>query len=478
MTAKTVFPCPEWAERLAAMHPEDLSQSDYVALQQHLRQCSACATVYTQYQMLGSLVRELPASDPPSEIPPRLVSILDTHNLVGKAVVSTPDNEARSRRSSRPLMPSFSVKRRVWLALLAAVLILGLLGGIFFLHTQNRSGVTVNAAIEIAPLPVLSQSTLYVSNGTLHAFRSDTGALIKNYSGVVPTFVGTPAIANGVIYTGTQSAVYALRLSDGAVLWHASVGNRTLLPPTVVDGVVYVLPNDTTLDALRASDGKLLWQYSTGNGDQPTLPIVVNKIAYIGASNPSHAYVEALNTANGALLWRQRVGTTYVGLSMENDVLYAASDTFLTALRSSNGKVLWQQRMSGRLGPLTAVGGMVYVITDDGYLYAKRGSDGSTLWKYKTGEQATSVTAPVVAGGIVYIAILSYSPAVNSEASYGYVYAFRASNGHLIWHYQLGENVTPELTVGQGKVFVMSRDGLLYAFQASTGSVLWKIKVS
>lgn len=485
MNGKTVFPCPEWTERLAAMHPADLSQSDYVALQQHVRGCSACAIVYAQYRALGSLIRALPASDLSSAIPPRIGSLPNRRSLLNEATEPAPGNEASHRRSSRPFLFSFLTKRRVWLSLLAAVLLLGLLGGVFLLHPfastpaspQNGSGATASAATQIAPLPILNQSTLYMSNGVVHAFQSDTGALTRDYS-VANAPLRTPAIVNGGIYIGTYSDMYALRLTDGALLWHDPVGNGTLLPPTVVDGIVYVLPNvlpsDTALDALRASDGKLLWQYAASRvGAEVTLPVVVHGIAYIGASTPTSADVEALDTANGALLWRHRVGTTYVALSVENDVIYAGTRTTLTALHTADGSVLWQQSLGTRLIWLTAADGVVYAITDDGYLSAKRESDGSTLWRYKTGEEATSVASPVVVGGMVYIAILSSSRATGNN---GYVYALRASDGHLIWQYELGSNVIPALTVGQGKVYAMSRDGWLYALQASTGSVVWKAK--
>jgi len=120
-------------------------------------------------------------------------------------------------------------------------------------------------------------------------------------------------------------------------------------------------------------------------------------------------------------------------------------------------------------------GGTVYVITDDGYLSAKRGSDGGTLWSYKMGKAASSVTSPVVVNGVVYAAALVSSGKVGG--SDGYVYALQASDGHPVWQYKLGLNVIPALTTGQGTIYVMSRDNLLYALQAKTGVVLWKAHI-
>lgn len=161
------------------------------------------------------------ASDLPSAIPPRFGSLLNTHSLLDEATEPAPDNEASHRRSSRPFLFLFLAERRVWLSLLAAALLIGLLGGVFLLRPlastpaspQNGSGATASAATQIAPLPTLDQSTLYMSTGVVHAFQSDTGALTRDYS-VANAPLRTPTIVNGIIYIGTDSDMYALRLTD------------------------------------------------------------------------------------------------------------------------------------------------------------------------------------------------------------------------------------------------------------------------
>src|SRR6476659_9616383 len=44
----------------------------------------------------------------------------------------------------------------------------------------------------------------------------------------------SPAVAGGVVYVGSNDGrLYALRLSDGAVLWTAPLGGRPSAPPTM-----------------------------------------------------------------------------------------------------------------------------------------------------------------------------------------------------------------------------------------------------
>jgi outer membrane protein assembly factor BamB len=394
-------------------------------------------------------------------------------------ILAPPDNQETNGTVPSNTSKDQRFPRRAWLAALAAILVAGLLLGVLLrrplsstpAQQSGSNGTSSGAAIAIAPLPVLSQSTLYISSGTLHALQASTGTLIRNYP-----MAGTPAIVDGIMYVGTLDDVYALRVADGSILWHDQIGNRTLLPPVVANGIVYVLPNGTTLDALRASDGKLLWQYNgSQEGEEVTLPVVANGTACIGASNSNGAFVVALNTANGLPIWRHQVGTTYVNLSMENNVIYISSSATLTALRAGDGSILWQQHMSSQLGSVTVSGGVVYGIANDGHLYARRASDGGAVWSFSIGKEASSITAPVVVDGLVYIAALSSSGTVGGN--YGYMYALRAGDGHLIWQFKLRQNVIPNFTVGKGLVYLASRDGLLYALQASTGRVIWTTSI-
>ncbi len=61
--------CGEWAEKLA-LRQQDLSPTDWAALEAHLRICSACRTVQAEYRFLEARLRALP---PPTMKPfPRL----------------------------------------------------------------------------------------------------------------------------------------------------------------------------------------------------------------------------------------------------------------------------------------------------------------------------------------------------------------------------------------------------------------------
>jgi len=59
-----------------------------------------------------------------------------------------------------------------------------------------------------------------------------------------------PAVANGVVYVGSQDGtIYALLADSGAELWSFPTGGPILSSPAVVNGVVYVGSNDSNVYA-------------------------------------------------------------------------------------------------------------------------------------------------------------------------------------------------------------------------------------
>ncbi len=85
MTDVTLVPCPEWADKLAAMHPDDLTSSDHAELDEHIASCEACAAAYDDYRAMSALIRDLPAPEPPSKpLPQRLPQVLTSQKLDNK----------------------------------------------------------------------------------------------------------------------------------------------------------------------------------------------------------------------------------------------------------------------------------------------------------------------------------------------------------------------------------------------------------
>ena len=113
-------------------------------------------------------------------------------------------------------------------------------------------------------------------------------------------------------------------------------------------------------------------------------------------------------------------------------------------------EVLWKYKTGAGYSSPAVSGGMVYVGSNDGYVYALDASSGSLKWKYKTGDSVAS--SPAVSGGVVYVG-----------SHDGYVYALDASSGNLKWKYKTGGGGSSPAVSG-GVVYVGSHWDYFYAF--------------
>jgi hypothetical protein len=64
MIKSNLMPCTDWVQKLAARHPDDLSASESIALNEHLALCQACSRVHTAYKKMEAAIHSLPTSKP------------------------------------------------------------------------------------------------------------------------------------------------------------------------------------------------------------------------------------------------------------------------------------------------------------------------------------------------------------------------------------------------------------------------------
>ncbi len=141
--------------------------------------------------------------------------------------------------------------------------------------------------------------------------------------------------------------------------------------------------------------------------------------------------------------------------------------------------------------------GVVYVCSDNGYVYAFNASDGAYLWSRQAG--VFSDTQPVIDNGVLYVdsqngfyalnardgsvrwktSTALYSIFIAAGTLYGSsgntLYALNASDGSVRWQFQNdGELGTTTPAVANGLVYITSSDSYrVYALDASDGSLRW-----
>ena len=146
----------------------------------------------------------------------------------------------------------------------------------------------------------VSGSALYVGGlDGFYALDAATGA-IKWHTVQLNPYSSVPAsilpITGDVIYVPTGSlgaATYsAVNVADGTIRWNAPLGADTadLSPPCVTPTAIYVNANnlnDGRVYALRSSDGALLWQTKIAeqNSDALSTPTSVGNLIVVGSDD-------------------------------------------------------------------------------------------------------------------------------------------------------------------------------------------------
>jgi eukaryotic-like serine/threonine-protein kinase len=173
--------------------------------------------------------------------------------------------------------------------------------------------------------------------------------------------------------------------------------------------------------------------------------------------NPYEKVLNVHNVGNLVLKWSYATGD-FVGSSpaVANGVVYVGSnDHYVYALNAKTGTKLWSYvTFTGVYSSPAVANGVVYVGSDDHNVYALNAKTGAKLWSYATGRAVES--SPAVANGVVYVG-----------TNDSYVYALNAKTGTKLWRYQAFLVSSP--AVANGVVYVGSLNNNVYAFGLKKG---------
>jgi outer membrane protein assembly factor BamB len=183
----------------------------------------------------------------------------------------------------------------------------------------------------------------------------------------------------------------------------------------------------------------------------------------------TNGIVYALNANQGALLWRykyttdalQSGGTTTVS----NGTVYVGSNTDeVYAINANNGSLLWRVQTDSAPSWITEGNGIAFVATSyPNYpslqtLYAFRASDGTELWHYDITNPGND-NIPIVGNGMVFVGTLDN------------VYALDINSGAQRW--QRNAEIVNTMALNHGILYVSYQSGGLDALDAKSGTRIW-----
>ena len=312
--------------------------------------------------------------------------------------------------------------------------------------------------------PTVAGGAVYVGSNDNHVYALDaeTGGLLWSYdTGDWAQY--SPTVNGGMVYLGALAEgdhrVHALDAMTGEVLWFAErpYPFTPEFTPTVAGDKVYVPGGFGEFHALDASTGKVVWSFNTGIPVESP-PTVIGGIVYLTAFNTA----QALDEATGALIWSygtERLPATDFPAAVADNVYYFSPDEHIYALDTATGELLWSYEADEMINtaPVTA-GGIVYVGSESGRFYALDAATGGLVWSRES--MAWALQSPMVADGVLY-----------AESSDGHLRALDAATGEELWRFQKGYfDGIPSYTVIGGVLYVGSLDGGVYAFIAPLGT--------
>lgn len=242
---------------------------------------------------------------------------------------------------------------------------------------------------------------LHAADGS-QAWTTPTGASVGS----------SPAVTGGVVYVGSDAGtLVALNEATGHVLWRATLGGQVRSSPAVdpTAKVAVVGDSNGTVTAVSTDTGNTIWSYTTG-GPVSATPVVYAGRVFIGSADGS---IYALDEATGKPVW-----TFATGGSVEDSAALSQSDV---AVGSDAGTIYFLNRATGAVDNMTPVGspvvglsfvdGVLMGTLGDGKVIATRPPAGYLNWHWQSPSGFAS--RPVIVNGVVY---------VTSED--GFLYAF------------------------------------------------------
>jgi len=229
----------------------------------------------------------------------------------------------------------------------------------------------------------------------------------------------SPAVADGKVFWAYQTRsgkasrglLTALDPETGEAIWESPMTGATMSDgtPAVADGRVYV--GNETADRVLAYDadtGALLWTGTNVLGGwQDAAPTAAGGRVFIGSNNR----VVARDATTGANLWTHQSpdaswipqNATPSAPAVVGDTLYMGfPDGRVTALSVATGTVVWSVRLPGRpylggvLSPPAVSGDTIYVGSNNGHLYGLDRITGAQVWSFEIGTWVAS--GPAISG--------------------------------------------------------------------------------
>jgi len=263
------------------------------------------------------------------------------------------------------------------------------------------------------------------------------------------------------------NALYHLEASGPLrQIWQADAGkgsdddSRLTAPPVVADGKIFILDAQAHAFAFDAASGQRIWSDNLAEKGETNIwhTLTLGAIGQDTSIDPTKGFGGGIAYDKGAVYATTGFGDVY-------------------AINATNGKQIWKTNLGVPIvNSPVALGGRVFVSSQDNHFVALAEADGRKLWDHQAIAESAGIlesTSAAVAGDFV---IAPYTS--------GELYALSVQNGRPAWSDTLTASGAPtalsELddiagrpVVDRDMVFAISHAGVMVAINLNSGERVW-----
>lgn len=191
------------------------------------------------------------------------------------------------------------------------------------------------------------------------------------------------------------------------------------------------------------------------------------------------------------LKWKYKTdGRIFSSPIAKNGIVYIGSeDGFLYAIEEKSGTAKWKFKTNGAIHSSPSIlDNIIYFGSFDGNYYAVNTKDGKLIWKFKTGgehwigengrwgmkpetQYMDDLWSFYISSPVVYKN--GKSALVLFGSSDGNVYSLDAKTGNLKWKFKTNGPVHGSPVIDKNKIYIGGWDATLYALNIESGKEIW-----
>jgi outer membrane protein assembly factor BamB len=316
--------------------------------------------------------------------------------------------------------------------------------------------------------PVFDSGNLYISTLSGNVCCIDILGGVTKWNSMIGPQVSTPLLTDslliGATFNGwieknndTGNCIFAMNRGDGHIVWHIDMAGDFFSSPCLMNEQVIIGSLNKKIYCFDIA-GNTLWTYETG-GEIWSSPSHDGEFIYIG-SDDGHIY--SLNS-DGSVRWNTRLNgkirSSSPCLSANDHMLYCGTyEGGMYCLDSITGAVRWSKQITKPvLSSPSLIEGAVFFATSNNAVYCLRSNTGSRVWEFETGDRVWSSPCAVQNDTLLFFGCLD-----------SHVYGLNIQAGKPEWVFPTMGMIDSSPCLGNGLLFICSRDGLLYVFGPTT----------